>query len=524
MKYWQALPTVMATLVMPAQTLNVTLPAPPTSPPPAAAASTPAQPEVVESSAKAVNYGRLKGSIDMEFQGTRLMPDATGKAEVKSKPGGTAITAKFKKMPPASSFGGEYLTYVLWGVSTEGRPTNLGELIIKDGKGRIKATDPLQTFAMVVTAEPYFAVTQPSAAVVMENVVTREAASQAEPIVTRYRIQKVEPYALNMDPTEATVMDKKTPFEVYQARNAVRLAQAAGAPTYARVAFEKAQADLVKAETEGASRKSRIMDARASVQSAEDARSTAVHEQGLELEARSQEAAKNQLETAKIGQDVAIQQATMADAQKDAAIQQATVADAQKDAALQQATVADAQKDAALQKAAVADAQMDAAISGAPEAEAQAKVATAGADATDVQKELLAEFNAVLETRATTRGLIVNMNGVKFQTGKATLSPPGREKLAKIAGILASHRGLMIKAEGNTGTPGSNLRLAKKRAENAVDYLVSQGATAGNRSDQGVGEDQPMASSGPGSGRKETHRVDLVVYGEGITAPLADGM
>lgn len=528
MKYWQALPTVMASLVMPAQTTNAI---PPMPAPPAAAVAAQPPPAAVENSVNAVNYGRLKGSTDMDFHGTSLMPGASGRADVKSKPGGTAIKAKFKDMPPASSFGGEYLTYVLWGVSTEGRATNLGELVIKDGKGKIKATDPLQTFAMVVTAEPYFAVTQPSAAVVMENVVTPEAASQAEPIVARYQIQKVEPYAVNMDPAGATVMDKNTPSEVYQARNAVRIAQAAGAPTFAQVAFAKAQADLAKAEIEGASRKDRIMNARASIQSAEEARNTAAREQGLELEARNQAASQDQLETARMGQDAAVLQATVADSQRDAALQQATVADAQKDAALQQATAADAQKDAALQQAAVADAQLDAAASSAPPADAQKDAAMGETDAVqadaDVQKNLLAEFNSVLETRATARGLVVNMNGVMFQTGTATLLPPGRAKLAKIAGILASHKGLMVAPAGITGTPGtpgSRLRLAKKRADNAVDYLVSQGATAGNLADQGAGEDQAIASTSAGSGRKENHGVELVVYGEGITGPPADGM
>jgi outer membrane protein OmpA-like peptidoglycan-associated protein len=487
MKYWQALPIAVAALIMPAQTQTDTHAG---SPPSTRPKSAPHGSEMVENSTKAVNYGRLKGSIDMDFQGTKLMPEATGVADVKSQPGGTTIVARFKKMPPASSFGGEFLTYVLWGVSTEGQATNLGELRIHDGKGKIKATDSLQTFAMVVTAEPYFAVTQPSEAVVMENVVTPEAATQVELIDTQYQLLKLDSYLLDMAPAQAIVMDKKTPFEVYQARNAVRIAQAAGAPTYARVAFEKAQADLVKADTEGASRKSRIMDARASVQSSEDARRIAVHQRNLEQEASNREAAQNQLEAAKTGQDAALQQAAVADAQKDAAISQASAAEAKKKEAINEASAA---------KANVAD----------------------------LRAALLAEFNAVLQTRATARGLIVNMTGVLFQNGKATLLPAGREKLAKIAGILATHKGLMIEADGftdSTGTADFNLRLSEKRAENARDYLVSQGVPAATLSCKGFGKDNPIASNSTSSGRQENRRVELVVSGEGITSPLAAGM
>jgi outer membrane protein OmpA-like peptidoglycan-associated protein len=494
MKNWQTLPFAVAALVMPAQAL--TAPSAPTpSPNPAANLANPFQ--EVENSTKAINYGRLKGSIAMGFQGTKLMPDARGVAKVKSKPGGTFIKASFEKMAPASSFGGEFLTYVLWGISTEGRATNLGELRIHEGEGKIKATDALQTFAMVVTAEPYFAVTQPSDVVVMENVVSAEASTQVEIIDTKYQLQKRDQYALNMDPTAPVVMDKKTPFEVYQARNAVRIAQGAGAPAYSKVAFEKAQTDLVKAETESASKKSRIMDARASVQSAEDARMAAVKQQRIELAARNQQMAQDQVDAAQAAQVAALQQAATAEAQKN-------VAEIQKDVALDQKDQALNQKDEAVRQA---DA-------------AKANVA-------DLQAELMAQFGAVLQTRATARGLIVNMSGVLFQNGKATVLPAGREKLAKIAGILATHKGLKVEADGftdSTGTAAFNQRLSEQRAENARNYLVSQGVAAEAISAKGFGPENPIASNSNASGRQENRRVELVVSGEGLTSPKGSTM
>ena len=412
----------------------------------------------------------------MGFQGSALMPDAGGVAKVRVKPGGTLIKATFKNMVPATRFGGEFLTYVLWGISIEGQATNLGELRIQDGEGRIKATDPLQAFAMVVTAEPYFAVTQPSDVVVLENVAKPDATAQVEIIDTRYQVQKRDQYAQGMDPAVPIAMDKKTPLEVYQARNAVRIAQAAGAPAYSGAAFEKAQAALAKAESGQAGRKSRIMDARASVQSSEDARAAAVKQQRIELAARNRQLAQDQIDAAKAAKDAALQQAAAAEAQKNAAMRQADAAKA---------------------------------------------------DVADLRAELMAQFGSILQTRATAKGLIVNMSGVLFQNGKATVLPAGREKLAKIAGILATHKGLKIEANGftdSTGTPALNRRLSERRAENAREYLVKQGVPPDSISAKGFGAENPIASNSTPSGRQENRRVELVVTGEGLSSPRGTGM
>lgn len=442
MKYWQALPFAMAALVMPAQALNRGIPTVP--PPPSAPGLTTLGPlQEVENSTKAVNYGRLKGSVDLGFNGTTLAPKASGAAEVKSKPGGTVITARFKNMPPPSSFGGEFLTYALWGVSTEGQATNLGELVIENGKGKIKATDQLQTFAMVVTAEPYFAVTYPSEVVVMENAVRADAATQVEIIDTKYQLVKRDQYSLDLGATMPIAVDKKTPFDIHQARNALRIARESGAPTHAREGFEKAQASLLLSETEGSSRASRTMEARASVQSSEDARLISVRQWKIDLDASNKQMAQVQ------------------------------------------------------------------------------------ADNIGLRTGLLAEFDAVLQTRATARGLIVNMTGALFENGKATVLPNGREKLAKIARILSTHKGLMIEADGytdSTGTADFDLRLSENRAENARDCLVSQGVSPNTVSYRGFGMENPVASNETSSGRQENRRVELVVSGAGTTDFKTAGM
>jgi hypothetical protein len=114
---------------------------------------------------KAVHY-RPGTASKMQFQGTELMAHAGGEARVESKKNNIAIDAKFEGMEDATKFGLEYLTYVAWAVSPQGRAINLGEVILDHGKGRFKAFTDLQTFGMIVTAEPYAAVSQPGNMVV----------------------------------------------------------------------------------------------------------------------------------------------------------------------------------------------------------------------------------------------------------------------------------------------------------------------------------------------------------------------
>ena len=475
MKNWQAIPFAAAALVLQAQAL------PSASLPPATPSPAPSVPlylvTVVQNSAKAINYGKLKGSTKIDFKGTALMPGGSGLAKVKPGTDGTRIAAKFQDMAAPSSFGGEYLTYVLWGISTEGRATNLGEIVLKGGKGKLKAVEPLQTFGLIVTAEPYFAVSQPSDVVVMDNVPRKESLGQVETIDAKFDLIKRGQYTLNLDTTAPLAMDPKTPFELYQARNAVRIARAAGAATYAEGPLTKAETYLGQSEAGEGGKKGRIMEAREAVQGAEDARLIAVKRQAEAQAAMEQKQAQDQLE---------------------AANRAAAAESAAKEAALAQAAQAGAGETAALKQ-----------------------VQRTEAANSDLRAELLAQFNAVLKTRATARGLIVNMSGVLFQNGKATLVPAAREKLAKIAGILATHRGLMVEADGFTDSTGSaafNHRLSEQRAEGARAYLVDQGVAADSVSAKGFGLENPVASNETPAGRQENRRVELVISGEGITS------
>jgi outer membrane protein OmpA-like peptidoglycan-associated protein len=466
MKYWQALPFVTFALVMQAQQNQNGQPPTPLY-----------RLVTVQDTAKAINYGKLK-SAKIDFKGTSLLPDASGVAKVKCAPGSTRIVAKFKNLPAASSFGGEYLTYVMWGISTEGTSTNLGEIVLKHGEGELKATSQLAALGLVVTAEPYFAVSQPSNAVVLTNAARKDALGDVEYIDTKYELVQRGQYALDHDANAPMVMDAKTPFDVYQARNAVRIARAAGGEAYAQTAMNSAETYLNQSETKDGGKKARVMEARESVQSAEDARLIAVRRQAAEQVAMDKQLSQDRV-----------------------------------DAANRQAASDSAAKDAALTEAARA---------GAAEAAANAQTGQVMANNDALRAQLLAEFNAVLQTRLTARGLIVNMSGVLFQTGKATLVPAAREKLAKIAGILASHKGLTVEADGFTDSTGSadfNMRLSGQRAGNARDYLVSQGVAVDGISSKGFGQADPVSSNDTSAGRQDNRRVELVISGDTITAP-----
>jgi outer membrane protein OmpA-like peptidoglycan-associated protein len=474
MKFWQTVPFAAALAVLQAQSPSVTpIPSPsPTETMPEGAAPL-YRVIIVQGSARAINYRNLKSSTEIDLKGTVLAPGAMGEAKVKSEAGSIHIAAKFKDLPAASSFGPEYLTYVLWGISPEGRASNLGEVILKKGKGRIEVTESLQTFGLVVTAEPYFAVSRPSDVVIMENVIGKDAKGQVEAIDAHYELLKRGQYTVNVTPGAPMVMDDKTPFDLYQARNAVAIAKVAGAKTYAEESLGKAEGYLEQAEAVGGKKKERIMMAREAVQRAEDARLIAVQRQ----------------ETERVAMEAKWNQARVAAAQR----------------AAEQAAANEANANKQVQTA-------------------NQQTQTAEVENANLRTRLMAQLNSVLETRATARGLIVNMSGMLFQSGKATLEPSAREKLAKIAGILSTHKGLRIEAEGFTDSTGGdalNQHLSEQRADASRAYLVSQGVASEAISSKGFGKANPIASNETSTGRQANRRVELVVSGTGVTADHA---
>jgi outer membrane protein OmpA-like peptidoglycan-associated protein len=481
---------------------------------------------VVQNSTKAINYRYLKSSTMIDFKGTVLLADAKGSAEVKSKAGATEIDAEFENLPAATQFGPAYFTYVLWAISPEGRPNNLGQLIVNKGKSRLKVTEKLQTFGLIVTAEPYFAVSSPSNVVVLENAVRSDTKGKVETIDAKYELLERGQYEVNIAPSElGMTMDPKTPLAVYEARNAVRIAKAAGAETYAPEALMKARELLAVAETNEGGKKGRSATAREAVQRAEDARFVSVKRQQAESLATERQTSKDLVTSAK----GAATTAALGQAQAENAQAKAELAKGQSDTAR---LAAEATSAAAETARGQANAGRMAAESAATSAELAANRATSERDVAvgqaqraesekmALRAQLKLQLNSILQTRESARGLIVNMSGVMFETGKSQLRPAAREKLAKISGIVMAHPGLKLEVEGHTDTVGSsasNQTLSERRAGEARSYLISQGIPAADIVSRGFGSTQPIGSNDTADGRQSNRRVELVLSGEGIT-------
>jgi len=455
-----------------------------------------------------VSYQHRGGSTMIDFRGTPLLPMAKGNAKVDSKQGSILVNANFKNLQPAQMFGNEYLTYVLWAITPEGKPYNLGELVLDGTKSQLTATTTLQSFGMIVTAEPYFAVNVPSDVVVLENVLRADTVGTSEQVTANYELLKRGQYTYDMSRSKdpVTNMSPKTPLQLYEARNAVAIAQSAGADTLAPDAYQKAVAALNEADglmARKANKKDVITASRTAVQSAADARQIAV-----------QRAAQNKLDAEKAAQQAATAAAQAKQAQEEAARQQAELQklQAERDAAreAQARAEADAAAQAAQQQAQTAQQQAQSARDAAAKAEA---------DKQALRAALLDQFNRILPTTDTPRGLQVNMADVLFAFGKYDLQPQAREALAKFSGIVLAHPGLHLAVEGYTdsvGTDAFNQTLSEQRAGTVRDYLTSQGLDPSSITAAGFGKSNPVASNDTAAGRQQNRRVEIIISGEVI--------
>jgi outer membrane protein OmpA-like peptidoglycan-associated protein len=484
---------------------------------------------VVGHTTPAINYRPRKGDTKVDFTGTALSPLATGNATVEGKKGYIDIDAKFDKLAPPTQFGPEYLTYVLWAVTPEGRSTNLGEVQVKDDEARIHVTTELQAFGMIVTAEPYFAVTQPSDVVVLENSVRNNTKGNVDVIQAKFDLLKRGTYLMNQDTRQLKLkpLEPGAPLDLAEARNAVMLARFAGADRYSDDTYIKATRLLTDAEQAQARHRNTnevMMPARQAVQTAEDARLIALQRQEEEAQAQQRAAAKQREDAAldrARSEEAARKQAEIdrltAEAARLAAERDRTAAEAARQAADAQAQQARALAEQAARDRAAAEAARAAAESARLAAEANA--ARAEREKAELRDQLRQQLNSILETRESARGLIVNLSDVLFDTASANLKPGTREKLAKVAGILLSHRGLKLQVEGHTDSVGSadyNQRLSENRADSVRVYLVEQGIAPNTIGTTGFGETTPVASNDTPAGRQQNRRVELIVSGESI--------
>jgi outer membrane protein OmpA-like peptidoglycan-associated protein len=456
--------------------------------------------QVVAHDIPAINYFHRKGSTNIGFQGTALLPQAKGTAKVNAVAGRTSIDLQLEGLTPANSFGPEYLTYVLWAISPEGRPINLGEVLPSGSKGKseMNVTTNLQAFGLIVTAEPYFAVTMPSDLVVMQNVVEDRTQGVIEQVNAHYTLLPRGAYAETAGRhavLHPVTRDERSPLELFEAENAVQIATAAGAEHYAADTMNAARTALQNAQgldSKKSNRKQTITYAREAVQAAEDARIITIRKIKEEDEAAQLKARQDAEQAAERSKAEAEQQAA-----------QRAQADAQRAQAEASAAEAEARAERARQ-------QQQAAEQSAQQAAQQTE---------QMRERLKQQLNQVLQTTETARGLIVNMSDVLFDFNKYSLKPDAQVKLAKVSGILLAYPNLKLQVEGYTDNIGSdeyNQKLSEQRADAVRDFLASQGVAQDNISATGYGKSNPIADNSTNAGRAQNRRVQMVVSGAAI--------
>ncbi len=480
--------------------------------------------EVTSRTIRAVNYHHRQGTTKIDFRGTALMPDARGQAEVTPNDGATRINLHFDHLSNPLQFGSEYLTLVLWGITPEGRTERLGEVTLRDADqttAGLYATTDLQSFGMVVTAEPYFSVSQPSDVVVMENLVRDDTTGTMEDIEAKYQLLRRGEYSRNMASdglTAATAFD--APLQLREARLAVAIAKSQGAERYAADTMQKADDDMINAEGFNHTKDLKRLEtsAREATQMAEDARRITLQKQADEAKLASARresdanaaAADAQVRAAEEARLRASAEATAATAERqkhEAEVMMASAREAQQSAeAAKMAAIAEQQKLAAEKSAAVSAREQS-------EKDAQA-----------LRERLRDQLNMILMTRDTARGLIVSMSDVLFDTNQATLKPGAKEKLAKVSGILLAYPTLHLTLNGYTDSTGSdeyNLTLSEHRADSVRAYLISNGISEASIESHGMGKDNPVATNDTAAGRQQNRRVEMVVNGDVIGQPLS---
>ncbi|MBS1829959.1 MAG: OmpA family protein [Acidobacteria bacterium] len=509
---------------------------------------------VVSRSIRAVNYRHRGGATTIDFIGTAASPNSSGKAKVESKQGYIEIDANFQGLAPAHTLGAEYLTYVLWAITADGRPKNLGEVLLNSGRSKLNVTTDLQVFGLIITAEPYFAVTQPSEVIVLENEIRPDTTGKWEVLDAKYELLQRGQYA-GTGSAQPPIWSAKIPLELIEARNAVRIAKLFASDKYAADTYKKAADALQQAENYldvQAGAKPVSMMSREAVQRAEDARVISLRRQDEERLAQERKEAAEREAAAKAATEAEAQRRAQAEADRAAMAKAKQESDLAAQKAREERAAADAARLAAEQAKAEADkmrAEAEASRRAAEEARKQAEAAKAEAiqqqqalaleadrakknaeeanrlrmqaeaEKAALRQQLRDQLNAVLETRDSARGLIVNMSDVLFEIGKYNLKPDARERLARVAGIMLAHPSLRIEVEGHTDNVGGdeyNQKLSEDRANSVREFMTSQGLKAEQVTARGFGKTQPTAPNTTAAGRKQNRRVELVVSGEAI--------
>ena len=477
---------------------------------------------VVERTINAVDYRYRGGPTSLNFRGTVLLPHAKGEAQVESKAGRTEIDAKFDRVEAPTRYGKEYLTYVLWAISPEGHAKNLGELMPgSSDHAKLHVTTDLQAFGMLVTAEPYSAVRQPSDVVVLENVVRPDTIGGVEPISAKYELLPRGQYTYNV-PSDLTAgaakgemlpMDRyESLLEVYQAQNAIQIAKAAGADRYATDTFNKAER-LYETARDGQMRKADrttiVTAARQAAQTAEDARIITERRMQDEKLAASQEQIALAEEKAARERELRLRAEADAQAARSQASAERSVLEEERSSRLRAEEYSAAAR--AVPPPPPAPISTNTTIvessSGAP----------VNAQQMDMRMRLARELNGAMTTRDTPRGLVVSLPDSDFRG--TSLNPSVYGALLRVAAAIRAHPGLNVQVEGHTDNSLGETRAEEYSYARAVavrSEMARAGVPATSVSARGYGSTRPLASNASASGREQNRRVEITITGDSI--------
>lgn len=473
---------------------------------------------VVERTVKAVNYQYHTGPTPIDFRGTVLMPAAKGDATVESKAGHTAIDARFDHLDAPTRFGAEYLTYVLWAITPEGHAKNLGEVVANGSDhARLAVTTDLQAFGLLVTAEPYAAVRQPSDVVVVENEIRPDTVGRIEPIQVKAELLPRGQYTYNVPAQGAAdsnapkvSMDRyESILEVYEAQNAIQIARAAGADRYAADTFARAQEMLANAqryEAQKADRSTVVTEARHAAQTAEDARLIADQKKRDEELAQAHAAVQREQELRR-----------QAELEAQNARAQASADRMQLDQERQSASQTVAPSTGPLEPSpAIPIPQPMTVVEQTPAPAPSAERPDFGDRAkSEMRVRLLGELNAALPSRDTPRGLVITLGDADFRG--ASLRPELYGSLARVASVIAAQPGLRVVVDGNSDTQRADTE-ADERMMAVRDALMRSGVPAANLSARNLGDSRPLASNASAAGRLQNRRVEIIISGDPIGA------
>lgn len=471
------------------------------------------QVNVIESTITAINYQYRQGPTTIDFRGTVLMPEAKGEATVESKRGHTEIVANFQHLLAPQRFGPEYLTYTLWAVTPDGGLRNLAEIVPgPSDKAGLRVSTDLQAFGLIVTAEPYSATRRPSNVVVLENRVRPDTEGKIEQVQAKYELMPRGEYtwhepsqlASTTAQTQKVSMDRyEAMLEIYEAQNAIGIAQTVQAEQYAPQTFAKARQLFEAAqrlESSKASRSEIVQDAREAVETAEDARMIAERRREEETLANARTEAVN-----------AKQALTQAQQEAQNARSEADEAQARADAEHAARERAEADADAARRQAAAQSETKQQAVLIQPKITVVAP--PRDKRKSDLRMGLLDQLNGVLAMRDTARGLMATLPDSDFSGTQ--LHPAVSGQLARLVAVVMAHPGLRIDVRGNSDTT-SGEEMSSERANAVRRALIAQGFPEAAVTAHGLGDTDLFGPNTSAAGRAANRRVEIVISGDPI--------